>query len=619
MISIFGANFCPNCTTSGTGSILTGSPDTVSLTYPTSLPFDSTHSLWVTFQPNSGGTSFTPANAPILFATNTQINLTVPSVVPTGAVDVVVNYGSLTGSPAPAVSPVYTVNIAATDPGIFTIGADGQGSAAILDMNYNLVSSTNPAGIRTGSGLSDTLSIYVTGLGAPTSTADNGSAGSDGPGGNGLQWSSDCVSPATYLTSFNSAQTGNAISTLDGTLIIPSVLNTGRLIPCILSTDNTTLSIGGQTLTPAYVGWVPGTIAGLYQINVKLPDNTGSIFTTLAGLTNQPLLAPVQLPVTVTAGGQTSQAGVSIWVAPSLAMTGPDSLVLNSVRYANTVSATVGVPLPSSHNSVTVVGGQGTGTVTYTVTSGLLPSGLLLNATTGLISGTPAANTSGSYTVTVTATDSAPIPVTGSKTFVVTVAGGLFMTNTVPGLSTFGTGNAGVSTVSASGGVYPYVYSVAISGFSLPAGLAIDPATGIVTTSALTPAGSYALVVSAHDSTSGSQLLGSANITIVVKLHEVLAATATTFHAGVTSGAANTMVTTGNTGSVTYSLDAGTQALVDGGQLTFDTSTGIVTVVGATSAISSRTVTITATDGAAPANTSAAGTSSASFTLAIVS
>ena len=159
MISIFGSNFCANCASSGSGSILTGSPDPLTLTYPTSLTFTptlaqtqavppiTTGALTVTFQKNANGSAFTTTNAPLLFATNGQINLLVPSVVPIGQpVDIVVNYTPTSGSAQS--STIYTVNIVATDPGIFTIGADGQGNGAILDLNNNLISSTNPAGLR---------------------------------------------------------------------------------------------------------------------------------------------------------------------------------------------------------------------------------------------------------------------------------------------------------------------------------------------------------------------------------------------------------------------------------------------------------------------------------------
>jgi uncharacterized protein (TIGR03437 family) len=608
MISIFGSNFCPNCTST---QVLTSSPNTTTLTYPTSLAFDSTHSLSVTFQTHSGGTFI--ANAPILFATNSQINLLVPSAVTIGVTtDIVVNYGSgafgsstlksssLTLPSANACS--CTVNIVATDPGIFTIGADGQGNGAALDASYNLISATNPAGTRTGSSNSDIISIYMTGLGAPDSAANNANAATDNSG-NGLLWSADCVSTATYLPSFNAAQTGLPLNTLDGTLIIPSVLNTGRLVPCITSggTDAPTVTVGGQSATVKYAGWVPGTVAGLYQINIQLPANTPNAFTTASGLTGQSILSPTQLPVVVTSNSVSSQTGVSLWVAPRLLVSGP-----SSGGSANTVAATVGVALPSSNNSVTAT--QGTGSITYAVTSGLLPSGLAISPTTGLISGTPAANTAGSYTVTVTATDSANIPVTGTNTFVVTVAGGLFMSNTTPSVSTFGLANSSVSTVTASGGVFPYAYSIAIPSQTLPAGLSINPATGVISTTTATPAGSYTVVVSAHDST-GTPLTGTSTFTIVVNLNVTNSAPASI--SGGSAGNYTTVSATGNTGTVTYATAA---ALPSWASL--DSTTGVLSVT-SSSVTGTTSVTVIATDGTAPADASAAGIGSVTFNLTI--
>jgi hypothetical protein len=355
-----------------------------------------------------------------------------------------------------------------------------------------------------------------------------------------------------------------------------------------------------------------------------LPDNTGSIFTTEAGLTAQPLLAPVQLPVIVTANGLTSQTGVSIWVAPSLAMTGPNSLVVNAVRYANTVSAQVGVALLSAHNSVFVTvttPTQGTGNITYTVTSGLLPSGLSIDPASGLISGIPAAGTEGSYTVTVTATDSAQIPVTGTNTFVVTVASGLFTTTSTPAVSVFGSGPTSVALVTASGGIFPYHYAIANQltggGTTLPVTLTINAATGQVGTTAATPPGTYAVVVTATDSTSGTPLQGKAYFNVVVGLHVTATPTGVFSAGGGTTGAYNTVLVGGGSGSYTYALNAASTAILNANAAWLAFSNGIFTVSG-TSVAGTYNFTIIATDTSTPTNSSAAPTgATVGFTVVI--
>jgi hypothetical protein len=233
---------------------------------------------------------------------------------------------------------------------------------------------------------------------------------------------------------------------------------------------------------------VDDTVAGLYQINVQLPStfllssplqpnfpSTVGQFTTL--------LAPAQLPVFVTAGGVTSQAGVMLSVAPMLQMTAP----------AGTAGLTVGQAYTG-----TVIAALGTSPYLFAVTSGVLPAGLTLNATTGVIAGNPAQYTGGNYSVTVTATDSAATPVTGGAKFVITVAGGLYLTSTANTTSTHPTPNAAVTTVTAIGGTAPYSY--AITATSLPTGMAIDPVSGIISTTSATPAGTTTVTVTATDS-----------------------------------------------------------------------------------------------------------------------
>ena len=628
MISIFGSNFCPDCATT---DVLTGSPNATTLTYPTSLPH-SANALSVAFQTHS--THALIANAPLLFATNGQINLMVPSTVSIGvATDIVVSYGPTAGSPQ--VSTAFPVSIVATDPGIFTVGADGQGSGAALDSNYTLISATNPAGMRNatgGSGVSDIISIYMTGLGIPDSTADNATAATDGPHSNGYQFSGDCVSTATYLNpdmsgapSFNTA-TGAGLLTLDGTLIIPSVLNSGLFVPCITTggTDAVSVVIGGQSApvaTVKYAGWVAGTIAGLYQVNVLLPDNTGSVFATEAGLTGQAITKPVQLPVAITSNGVTTQTGVSIWVAPKLLMLGPTHSAV-----ANTLAATAGTAMENPAvggytiaNAVSAT--HGTTPITYAVTSGLLPAGLSITPSgtyAGQIVGTPAANTgnpgSNSYTVTVTATDSATIPVTGTNTFVVTVGDGLFMTNTTPAVSISQTADASVTQFTSSGGLAPFSYFLP-SGFTTSTGIAVSQTTGVVSTSVTTPAGTYPITVTAYDATATTPIQGTSTIPILVNL-KVVAGTLTAGAVGSASVIYTAPTVTGYSGdsSVTFALDSATSNLT---WATFNAATGVLSITTGAGA-GTYPVTITATEGGAlPAGATVAGTATISFNMVI--
>jgi uncharacterized protein (TIGR03437 family) len=606
MVSIFGSNFCSSGGTGCSSSqVLYGTPDTT-LRYPTSLSPDAAGAtqrlLSVTFQTHSQ-TPSAIAIAPLLFATNGQLNMLVPSALANyvgSQVDLVVNFGYGTGATLKSSAP-FTVNITATNPGLFTVGANGAGDGAILNSSYAQVTATAPAGVRSTSGDSDTVQFYLTGLGTPDSTADNGTAGT------AFTWHTDCISMTSYLTSLNNAD-GTSLTNLDGTVVQSSLFNSNRLPPCIKtnSADVPTVTIGGQPGTVVYAGFVPDTVAGLYQINVTLPPSVpqSGTYTTAAGASISGVTAPVQLPVVVTANGVSSQAGVTMWVAPSLKVTPPSGSGL---------TGTVGIPWSSSNN--VVIASEGTATYSYKLTSGVLPSGLTLNSATGALSGTPAANTAGTYMVTVTATDSANIPVKGSTSFTLTVAGGLVVTSSgsAPFNTTFGTANANVTRATAIGGVFPYAYAITSPG-TLPLGMTINPATGVVGVTALTPAGTYHVTVTSIDSTPGTPLTGSVTFDIVVALH----LTHNSIVSGTNATASNitTVSTTGNTGTITYTLDAATLALPNG-WVTIDATTGIVSITTDAPVAASTTVTVTATDSTAAPGASSPATGTITFTFAV--
>ena len=65
----------------------------------------------------------------------------------------------------------------------------------------------------------------------------------------------------------------------------------------------------------AYAGWVPDSIAGLYQVNLTLPSGTGT-FTTPTGASITNITTVIQLPVQITVGSVHSQDNVTVWVGP---------------------------------------------------------------------------------------------------------------------------------------------------------------------------------------------------------------------------------------------------------------------------------------------------------------
>ena len=592
MISIFGSNFCSSLNTGcSSNQVLNTGPDLVTLRFPFALSpdvqppapaVDNRRQLTVTFYPH--GTLAGGLPAPLLFATNGQINTIVPGAVlaaPT-LYDVVVSFGCPLCTPSTVVNSVpFTVNTVAVDPGIFTIGSDGQGPAAALASGtYALINNASPAGMRFTAGQSDTIQIYMTGLGVPVSAAAFGSN------------SGACIAPlgVGYLAALNaSTNPASSFTTIDGA-VVQSALFTGDLPPCL--TVEPTVTIGGvATPAVAYSAFVADTVAGLYQVNVQLPATQNTLypnFPSLSGaLTN--LTGPTQLPVFVTLGGKTSQAGVMLSVAPKLVIVPP------------TFTSGTRIDLSIGHAYTDTITGSNNGShagVTYAVTSGVLPQGLALTTAAGVgtIAGTSAQDTSGSYPVTITATDSSAIPITGSVSFTYHVPGGLFVTSTVPTTSTWATANAAIATVTAVGGTVPYNQFAVTTPMTPIAGLSIT-AAGVLQTDGTTPSGSYTITVTATDA---AGLTGTVTFTFVVKLKVVLAPVSPITDSITTLGPAGlitTLTVTGGSGTYTYTIDASSNANFLAGGLTTSSNT---LLLGSASTGAAQNVVIDVVDTGAP-------------------
>lgn len=115
------------------------------------------------------------------------------------------------------------------------------------------------------------------------------------------------------------------------------------------------------------------------------------------------------------------------------------TMIFNLVKLSSSITTT-GTAGTAYSSSVSTT--QSQGTVTYSITSGALPSGLSLNASTGAISGTP--TTEGTYTFTITASDTN----TGigsfvdAKSYTITVAAAAPNTSSSGSISTGGGASA---------------------------------------------------------------------------------------------------------------------------------------------------------------------------------
>ena len=187
----------------------------------------------------------------------------------------------------------------------------------------------------------------------------------------------------------------------------------------------------------------------------------------------------------------------------------------------------------------------GSGTYTFSVSAGSLPAGLTLNAATGLISGVP--TSAAGSTFTVTATDSTGV--TTSRSYSVTINAAITVDPASLPNGTVGTAYA--QTFSATGGNGSFSYS--ISSGSLPAGLALNAATGNISGTPTTAATSSFTVTA----TDGLGAIGSRAYTVVVVAATITLESTTLGNGVVGSPYTQAIVVSGGVAPYAYSITAG--------------------------------------------------------------
>ncbi|MDH5655092.1 MAG: putative Ig domain-containing protein, partial [Spirochaetia bacterium] len=255
-----------------------------------------------------------------------------------------------------------------------------------------------------------------------------------------------------------------------------------------------------------------------------------------------------------------------------------NNLAPTNINYGGPYIFTRGVAIPSFAPSMTGTSNS------FAVTAGTLPAGLLLDGTTGVISGTPTAVTASSV-ITITATNGG-----GSGTGNVTIT----VNDAPPSALNYGgnpyvfTVNAGITPIAPTITGTPTLYSISPA---LPTGLVFDTATGGIsgTPTAITAAASYLITAS----NSG----GSTSFLLTLTVNDV----APTFtYAGPLTftklvAVATPVTPTGVTGTPTYSVSPDLPA-----GLVLDTATGGISGTPLdTSAAADYTITATNSGGSA--------------------
>ena len=241
---------------------------------------------------------------------------------------------------------------------------------------------------------------------------------------------------------------------------------------------NPAVYVMGTVIVPNTPSNAGGAVAS-YSVSPALPAGLSlNTSTGIVGGTPTAITATASYTVTATNASGTTTAILSITVNPPPTLP-PSNLAYSTNPAVYTVETAIGPNTPSS----------GGGAVASYSVSPALPAGLSLNATTGVIVGTPTAVTA-TANYTVTATNAG-----GTTTAILTLT--VDPRTGPPSTLTYSTnpavyrvGTAITPNTPSSGGSAVVSYSVSPS---LPAGLSLDASTGVIggTPTAVTSTATY--------------------------------------------------------------------------------------------------------------------------------
>ena len=346
-----------------------------------------------------------------------------------------------------------------------------------------------------------------------------------------------------------------------------------------------------QTLQATGFGTLAFSIsAGTLPAGLSLNGGTGAIAGTPLGPNTTS-----NFTVTVTDSSNPKQTGSK---ALSITINLPPAPAISPSTLLN---GNVGSPYSQT---LSVSGGLGP-SFTWIVSSGALPTGLTLtfNNAAAKISGTPTtAQTNVTFTIQVT--DSSVPPQSGTQSYTVTINPPAPLSITTTSLPNGAFNTVYSATISATGGIAPYIFSLDAASSPLPAGLAFTSSNnqGVISGTP-TMAGSFTnIVVDVHDSQAPTPATATKTYTLTITASAIVISPASLPNGTVNISYSVNITATGGVSPYTFSLDAASSALPPG--LSFASNSTMATISGMpTAAATTNNIIIDVKDSEQPAVT----------------
>ncbi|MBO0492204.1 putative Ig domain-containing protein [Pseudomonas sp. Marseille-Q1929] len=238
-----------------------------------------------------------------------------------------------------------------------------------------------------------------------------------------------------------------------------------------------------------------GSTAGGTSVTLTGTNLTGATSVSLGGTAATAFTVTSATSITATTPAHAAGAVNVVVTTP-----GGTATLTNGYTYATPTVSVGPTTLPNgaqntAYSTQTITASGGAAPYTFAITSGALPAGLSLSSG-GTLSGTPTA--SGTYNITVTATDANGV--TGARAYSFTISAAPTISITPTTLPNPTANVAYTTSLSATGGSAPYSYT--FTSGALPAGLSLS--SGGTLSGTPTLAGTYNFSVTATDANSAS-------------------------------------------------------------------------------------------------------------------